>query len=329
MRSSPAAVFATCIGATSLSAPVTPIVSLAGASPAASAWRCNSLGIGATPPTSTPSAAGGAAPPTASSTPSATQPPTSLSAPAPPIVSLADASPAASAWRCNSPGIGATPATSTPSAAGGASPAASTPLCANVALTTNPPTEGATPAAPPTPSATQPPTPSDAALKMVQKHYPSPSTTSGQTPLLGYSSHFASPLQSLNESLDLQLTHTPPARPDPLHKRRRVEPSLNISDKAHAIWSPWDENPSSEAKENINVTVKEVKKELRDIGTSLNKVACKGRRKGANLSFKSGEIDKAKQDCQKLHKTPMKCINNDWHKEAQQFIKEWSYVRKL
>ena len=186
MRSSPAAVFATCIGATSLSAPVPPIVSLAGASPAASAWRCNS------------------------------------------------------------PGIGATPATSTPSAAGGA--------------------------APPTPSAT----PSDTALKMVQKHYPLPSTTSGQTPLLGYvagrtpdfthtqsSSHFASPLQSLNESLVLQLTHTPPARPDPLHKRRRVEPSLNISDKAHAIWSPWDENPSSEAKENINVTVKEVKKELR------------------------------------------------------------------
>ena len=299
MRSSPAAVFATCIGATSLSAPVTPIVSLAGASPAASAWRCNSLGIGATPPTSTPSAAGGAAPPTASSTPSATQPPTSLSAPAPPIVSLADASPAASAWRCNSPGIGATPATSTPSAEGGA--------------------------APPTPSAT----PSDTALKMVQKHYPSPSTTSGQTPLLGYSSHFASPLQSLNESLELRLTHTPPSRPDPLHKRRRVEPSLNISDKAHAIWSPWDKNPSSEAKENINVTVKEVKKELRDIGTSLNKVACKGRRKGANLSFKSGEIDKAKHDCQRLHKTPMKCINNDWHKEAQQFIKEWSYVRKL
>ena len=277
MRSSPAAVFATCIGATLLSAPVTPIVSVAGATPA----------------TSTPSAS-----PAASSTPSATQPPTSLSAPAPPIVSLAGAS----AWRCNSPGIGATPATSTPSAAG-----------------------GATPAAPPTPSAT----PSDTALKMVQKHYPSPSTTSGQTPLLGYSSHFASPLQSLNESLDLQLTHTPPSRPDPLHKRRRVEPSLNISDKAHEIWSPWEENPSSEAKENINVTVKEVKKELRDIGASLNKVACKGRRKGANLSFKSGEIDKAKHECQKLHKTPMKCINLDWHKEAQQFIKEWSYVRKL
>ena len=283
MRSSPAAVFATCIGATLLSAPVTPIVSVAGATPA----------------TSTPSAAGGASP-AASSTPSATQPPTSLSAPAPPIVSLAGAS----AWRCNSPGIGATPATSTPSAAG-----------------------GATPAAPPTPSAT----PSDTALKMVQKHYPSPSTTSGQTPLLGYSSHFASPLQSLNESLDLQLTHTPPSRPDPLHKRRRVEPSLNISDKAHEIWSPWEENPSSEAKENINVTVKEVKKELRDIGASLNKVAnsVKGRRKGANLSFKSGEIDKAKHECQKLHKTPMKLCNLDWHKEAQQFIKEWSYVRKL
>ena len=291
MRSSPAAVFATCIGATSLSAPVTPIVSVAGASPAASAWRCNSLGIGATPATSTPSAS-----PAASSTPSATQPPTSLSAPAPPIVSLAGAS----AWRCNSPGIGATPATSTPSA---------------------------TPAAPPTPSAT----PSDTALKMVQKHYPSPSTTSGQTPLLGYSSHFASPLQSLNESLDLQLTHTPPSRPDPLHKRRRVEPSLNISDKAHEIWSPWEENPSSEAKENINVTVKEVKKELRDIGASLNKVAnsVKGRRKGANLSFKSGEIEKARHECQKLHKTPMKLCNLDWHKEAQQFIKEWSYVRKL
>ena len=291
MRSSPAAVFATCIGATSLSAPVTPIVSLAGASPAASAWRCNSLGIGATPATSTPSAS-----PAASSTPSATQPPTSLSAPAPPIVSLAGAS----AWRCNSPGIGATPATSTPSA---------------------------TPAAPPTPSAT----PSDTALKMVQKHYPSPSTTSGQTPLLGYSSHFASPLQSLNESLDLQLTHTPPSRPDPLHKRRRVEPSLNISDKAHVLWSPWEENPSSEAKENINVTVKEVKKELRDIGASLNKVAnsVKGRRKGANLSFKSGEIEKARHECQKLHKTPMKLCNLDWHKEAQQFIKEWSYVRKL
>ena len=267
---------------------------------------------------------------------------TLLSAPAPPIVSLAGASPAASAWRCNSPGIGATPATSTPSAAGGASPAASTPLCANVALTTNPPTEGATPAAPPTPSATQPPTPSDTALKMVQKHYPSPSTTSGQTPLLGYvagrtpdfthtqsSSHFASPLQSLNESLELRLTHTPPSRPDPLHKRRRVEPSLNISDNAHEISRPWEENPSSEAKENINVTVKEVKKELRDIGASLNKVACKGRRKGANLSFKSGEIDKARHECQKLHKTPMKCINLDWHKEAQQFIKEWSYVRKL
>ena len=295
MRSSPAAVFATCIGATSLSAPVTPIVSVAGASPAASAWRCNSLGIGATPATSTPSAAGGASP-AASSTPSATQPPTSLSAPAPPIVSLAGAS----AWRCNSPGIGATPATSTPSA---------------------------TPAAPPTPSAT----PSDTALKMVQKHYPSPSTTSGQTPLLGYSSHFASPLQSLNESLDLQLTHTPPSRPDPLHKRRRVEPSLNISDKAHVLWSPWEENPSSEAKENINVTVKEVKKELRDIGASLNKVAnsVKGRRKGANLSFKSGEIEKARHECQKLHKTPMKLCNLDWHKEAQQFIKEWSYVRKL
>ena len=279
MGSSPAAVFATCIGATLLSAPVTPIVSVAGATPA----------------TSTPSAS-----PAASSTPSATQPPTSLSAPAPPIVSLAGAS----AWRCNSPGIGATPATSTPSA---------------------------TPAAPPTPSATPSATPSDTALKMVQKHYPSPSTTSGQTPLLGYSSHFASPLQSLNESLDLQLTHTPPSRPDPLHKRRRVEPSLNISDKAHEIWSPWEENPSSEAKENINVTVKEVKKELRDIGASLNKVAnsVKGRRKGANLSFKSGEIDKAKHECQKLHKTPMKCINLDWHKEAQQFIKEWSYVRKL
>ena len=279
MRSSPAAVFATCIGATSLSAPVTPIVSVAGATPA----------------TSTPSAS-----PAASSTPSATQPPTSLSAPAPPIVSLAGAS----AWRCNSPGIGATPATSTPSAAG-----------------------GATPAAPPTPSAT----PSDTALKMVQKHYPSPSTTSGQTPLLGYSSHFASPLQSLNESLDLQLTHTPPSRPDPLHKRRRVEPSLNISDKAHVLWSPWEENPSSEAKENINVTVKEVKKELRDIGASLNKVAnsVKGRRKGANLSFKSGEIEKARHECQKLHKTPMKLCNLDWHKEAQQFIKEWSYVRKL
>ena len=299
MRSSPAAVFATCIGATSLSAPVTPIISVAGASPAASAWRCNSLGIGATPATSTPSAAGGASP-AASSTPSATQPPTSLSAPAPPIVSLAGAS----AWRCNSPGIGATPATSTPSA---------------------------TPAAPPTPSATPSATPSDTALKMVQKHYPSPSTTSGQTPLLGYSSHFASPLQSLNESLDLQLTHTPPSRPDPLHKRRRVEPSLNISDKAHEIWSPWEENPSSEAKENINVTVKEVKKELRDIGASLNKVAnsVKGRRKGANLSFKSGEIDKARHECQKLHKTPMKLCNLDWHKEAQQFIKEWSYVRKL
>ena len=279
MGSSPAAVFATCIGATLLSAPVTPIVSVAGATPA----------------TSTPSAS-----PAASSTPSATQPPTSLSAPAPPIVSLAGAS----AWRCNSPGIGATPATSTPSA---------------------------TPAAPPTPSATQPPTPSDAALKMVQKHYPSPSTTSGQTPLLGYSSHFASPLQSLNESLDLQLTHTPPSRPDPLHKRRRVEPSLNISDKAHVLWSPWEENPSSEAKENINVTVKEVKKELRDIGASLNKVAnsVKGRRKGANLSFKSGEIEKARHECQKLHKTPMKLCNLDWHKEAQQFIKEWSYVRKL
>jgi hypothetical protein len=299
MRSSPAAVFATCIGATSLSAPVTPIISVAGASPAASAWRCNSLGIGATPATSTPSAAGGASP-AASSTPSATQPPTSLSAPAPPIVSLAGAS----AWRCNSPGIGATPATSTPSA---------------------------TPAAPPTPSATPSATPSDTALKMVQKHYPSPSTTSGQTPLLGYSSHFASPLQSLNESLDLQLTHTPPSRPDPLHKRRRVEPSLNISDKAHVLWSPWEENPSSEAKENINVTVKEVKKELRDIGASLNKVAnsVKGRRKGANLSFKSGEIDKARHECQKLHKTPMKLCNLDWHKEAQQFIKEWSYVRKL
>ena len=255
MRSSPTAVFATCIGATLLSAPVTPIVSVAGA----------------------------------------------------------------------------TPATSTPSAAGGASPAASTPLCANVALTTNPPTEGATPAAPPTPSATQPPTPSDAALKMVQKHYPSPSTTSGQTPLLGYSSHFASPLQSLNESLDLQLTHTPPSRPDPLHKRRRVEPSLNISDNAHEISRPWEENPSSEAKENINVTVKEVKKELRDIGASLNKVAnsVKGRRKGANLSFKSGEIEKARHECQKLHKTPMKLCNLDWHKEAQQFTKEWSYVRKL
>ena len=255
MRSSPAAVFATCIGATLLSAPVTPIVSVAGA----------------------------------------------------------------------------TPATSTPSAAGGASPAASTPLCANVALTTNPPTEGATPAAPPTPSATQPPTPSDTALKMVQKHYPSPSTTSGQTPLLGYSSHFASPLQSLNESLDLQLTHTPPSRPDPLHKRRRVEPSLNISDNAHEISRPWEENPSSEAKENINVTVKEVKKELRDIGASLNKVAnsVKGRRKGANLSFKSGEIEKARHECQKLHKTPMKLCNLDWHKEAQQFTKEWSYVRKL
>ena len=279
MGSSPAAVFATCIGATLLSAPVTPIVSVAGATPA----------------TSTPSAS-----PAASSTPSATQPPTSLSAPAPPIVSLAGAS----AWRCNSPGIGATPATSTPSAAG-----------------------GATPAAPPTPSAT----PSDTALKMVQKHYPSPSTTSGQTPLLGYSSHFASPLQSLNESLDLQLTHTPPSRPDPLHKRRRVEPSLNISDKAHVLWSPWEENPSSEAKENINVTVKEVKKELRDIGASLNKVAnsVKGRRKGANLSFKSGEIEKARHECQKLHKTPMKLCNLDWHKEAQQFIKEWSYVRKL
>ena len=279
MRSSPAAVFATCIGATLLSAPVTPIVSVAGATPA----------------TSTPSAS-----PAASSTPSATQPPTSLSAPAPPIVSLAGAS----AWRCNSPGIGASPATSPPSAAG-----------------------GATPAAPPTPSAT----PSDTALKMVQKHYPSPSTTSGQTPLLGYSSHFASPLQSLNESLDLQLTHTPPSRPDPLHKRRRVEPSLNISDKAHALWSPWEENPSSEAKENINVTVKEVKKELRDIGASLNKVAnsVKGRRKGANLSFKSGEIDKARHECQKLHKTPLKLCNLDWHKEAQQFIKEWSYVRKL
>ena len=299
MRSSPAAVFATCIGATSLSAPVTPIISVAGASPAASAWRCNSLGIGATPATSTPSAS-----PAASSTPSATQPPTSLSAPAPPIVSLAGAS----AWRCNSPGIGATPATSTPSAAG-----------------------GATPAAPPTPSATPSATPSDTALKMVQKHYPSPSTTSGQTPLLGYSSHFASPLQSLNESLDLQLTHTPPSRPDPLHKRRRVEPSLNISDKAHVLWSPWEENPSSEAKENINVTVKEVKKELRDIGASLNKVAnsVKGRRKGANLSFKSGEIEKARHECQKLHKTPMKLCNLDWHKEAQQFIKEWSYVRKL
>ena len=166
---------------------------------------------------------------------------------------------------------------------------------------------------------------------MVQKHYPSPSTTSGQTPLLGYSSHFASPLQSLNESLDLQLTHTPPSRPDPLHKRRRVEPSLNISDKAHVLWSPWEENPSSEAKENINVTVKEVKKELRDIGASLNKVAnsVKGRRKGANLSFKSGEIEKARHECQKLHKTPMKLCNLDWHKEAQQFIKEWSYVRKL
>ena len=279
MRSSPAAVFATCIGATLLSAPVTPIVSVAGATPA----------------TSTPSAS-----PAASSTPSATQPPTSLSAPAPPIVSLAGAS----AWRCNSPGIGATPATSTPSAAG-----------------------GATPAAPPTPSAT----PSDTALKMVQKHYPSPSTTSGQTPLLGYSSHFASPLQSLNESLDLQLTHTPPSRPDPLHKRRRVEPSLNISDNAHEISRPWEENPSSEAKENINVTVKEVKKELRDIGASLNKVAnsVKGRRKGANLSFKSGEIEKARHECQKLHKTPMKLCNLDWHKEAQQFIKEWSYVRKL
>ena len=228
MRSSPAAVFATCIGATLLSAPVTPIVSVAGA----------------------------------------------------------------------------TPATSTPSAAG-----------------------GATPAAPPTPSAT----PSDTALKMVQKHYPSPSTTSGQTPLLGYSSHFASPLQSLNESLDLQLTHTPPSRPDPLHKRRRVEPSLNISDNAHEISRPWEENPSSEAKENINVTVKEVKKELRDIGASLNKVAnsVKGRRKGANLSFKSGEIEKARHECQKLHKTPMKLCNLDWHKEAQQFIKEWSYVRKL
>jgi hypothetical protein len=279
MRSSPAAVFATCIGATLLSAPVTPIVSVAGATPA----------------TSTPSAS-----PAASSTPSATQPPTSLSAPAPPIVSLAGAS----AWRCNSPGIGATPATSTPSA---------------------------TPAAPPTPSATPSATPSDTALKMVQKHYPSPSTTSGQTPLLGYSSHFASPLQSLNESLDLQLTHTPPSRPDPLHKRRRVEPSLNISDKAHEIWSPWEENPSSEAKENINVTVKEVKKELRDIGASLNKVAnsVKGRRKGANLSFKSGEIEKARHECQKLHKTPMKLCNLDWHKEAQQFTKEWSYVRKL
>ena len=279
MRSSPAAVFATCIGATLLSAPVTPIVSVAGATPA----------------TSTPSAS-----PAASSTPSATQPPTSLSAPAPPIVSLAGAS----AWRCNSPGIGATPATSTPSA---------------------------TPAAPPTPSATPSATPSDTALKMVQKHYPSPSTTSGQTPLLGYSSHFASPLQSLNESLDLQLTHTPPSRPDPLHKRRRVEPSLNISDKAHVLWSPWEENPSSEAKENINVTVKEVKKELRDIGASLNKVAnsVKGRRKGANLSFKSGEIEKARHECQKLHKTPMKLCNLDWHKEAQQFIKEWSYVRKL
>ena len=279
MRSSPAAVFATCIGATLLSAPVTPIVSVAGATPA----------------TSTPSAS-----PAASSTPSATQPPTSLSAPAPPIVSLAGAS----AWRCNSPGIGATPATSTPSA---------------------------TPAAPPTPSATPSATPSDTALKMVQKHYPSPSTTSGQTPLLGYSSHFASPLQSLNESLDLQLTHTPPSRPDPLHKRRRVEPSLNISDKAHVLWSPWEENPSSEAKENINVTVKEVKKELRDIGASLNKVAnsVKGRRKGANLSFKSGEIDKARHECQKLHKTPMKLCNLDWHKEAQQFTKEWSYVRKL
>jgi hypothetical protein len=279
MRSSPAAVFATCIGATLLSAPVTPIVSVAGATPA----------------TSTPSAS-----PAASSTPSATQPPTSLSAPAPPIVSLAGAS----AWRCNSPGIGATPATSTPSA---------------------------TPAAPPTPSATPSATPSDTALKMVQKHYPSPSTTSGQTPLLGYSSHFASPLQSLNESLDLQLTHTPPSRPDPLHKRRRVEPSLNISDKAHVLWSPWEENPSSEAKENINVTVKEVKKELRDIGASLNKVAnsVKGRRKGANLSFKSGEIEKARHECQKLHKTPMKLCNLDWHKEAQQFTKEWSYVRKL
>ena len=283
MRSSPAAVFATCIGATLLSAPVTPIVSVAGATPA----------------TSTPSAS-----PAASSTPSATQPPTSLSAPAPPIVSLAGAS----AWRCNSPGIGATPATSTPSAAG-----------------------GATPAAPPTPSATPSATPSDTALKMVQKHYPSPSTTSGQTPLLGYSSHFASPLQSLNESLDLQLTHTPPSRPDPLHKRRRVEPSLNISDNAHEISRPWEENPSSEAKENINVTVKEVKKELRDIGASLNKVAnsVKGRRKGANLSFKSGEIEKARHECQKLHKTPMKLCNLDWHKEAQQFIKEWSYVRKL
>ena len=279
MGSSPAAVFATCIGATLLSAPVTPIVSVAGATPA----------------TSTPSAS-----PAASSTPSATQPPTSLSAPAPPIVSLAGAS----AWRCNSPGIGATPATSTPSA---------------------------TPAAPPTPSATPSATPSDTALKMVQKHYPSPSTTSGQTPLLGYSSHFASPLQSLNESLDLQLTHTPPSRPDPLHKRRRVEPSLNISDKAHVLWSPWEENPSSEAKENINVTVKEVKKELRDIGASLNKVAnsVKGRRKGANLSFKSGEIEKARHECQKLHKTPMKLCNLDWHKEAQQFINEWSYVRKL
>ena len=279
MGSSPAAVFATCIGATLLSAPVTPIVSVAGATPA----------------TSTPSAS-----PAASSTPSATQPPTSLSAPAPPIVSLAGAS----AWRCNSPGIGATPATSTPSA---------------------------TPAAPPTPSATPSATPSDTALKMVQKHYPSPSTTSGQTPLLGYSSHFASPLQSLNESLDLQLTHTPPSRPDPLHKRRRVEPSLNISDKAHVLWSPWEENPSSEAKENINVTVKEVKKELRDIGVSLNKVAnsVKGRRKGANLSFKSGEIEKARHECQKLHKTPMKLCNLDWHKEAQQFINEWSYVRKL
>ena len=303
MRSSPAAVFATCIGATSLSAPVTPIVSVAGASPAASAWRCNSLGIGATPATSTPSAAGGASP-AASPTPSATQPPTSLSAPAPPIVSLAGAS----AWRCNSPGIGATPATSTPSAAG-----------------------GATPAAPPTPSAT----PSDTALKMVQKHYPSPSTTSGQTPLLGYSSHFASPLQSLNESLELKLTQTPASRPDPLHKRRRVEPRaegiLNISDNAHEISRPWEENPSSEAKENINVTVKEVKKELRDIGASLNKVAnsVKGRRKGANLSFKSGEIEKARHECQKLHKTPMKLCNLDWHKEAQQFISEWSYVRKL
>ena len=302
MGSSPAAVFATCIGATLLSAPVTPIVSVAGATPATST---PSAAGGASPAASTPLCANVAlttnpptegATPAAPPTPSATQPPTSLSAPAPPIVSLAGAS----AWRCNSPGIGATPATSTPSA---------------------------TPAAPPTPSAT----PSDTALKMVQKHYPSPSTTSGQTPLLGYSSHFASPLQSLNESLDLQLTHTPPSRPDPLHKRRRVEPSLNISDNAHEISRPWEENPSSEAKENINVTVKEVKKELRDIGASLNKVAnsVKGRRKGANLSFKSGEIEKARHECQKLHKTPMKLCNLDWHKEAQQFIKEWSYVRKL